>query len=216
MSCLMRSIFPFFFLTHTPVHRPPSRSLVLSIVWCSFEENAESQCEAFLAQAQSVDPSNAEVYQTLASVRTSQSRSEEAKELLLHSLTLWSPTDTSDGAWIPSFHSRLGLVRLLLEMDMDDRTEEILASLVQEDDEIVDVWYLWGFTYYRQAERAESEEERQEALADAQECLNTAIGVSFTDHGVRQTGREQDYPISTNNHPLSFSLSHTHTLLPCL
>jgi hypothetical protein len=62
----------------------------------SFEPNAEECCESFLSIALQLNPSSAEALQSLASVRVSQSRNEEAKELVLRAWELWK-TSADEG-----------------------------------------------------------------------------------------------------------------------
>jgi cytochrome c-type biogenesis protein CcmH/NrfG len=61
----------------------------------SFEPDAEQKCEAYLEQALKIDPNSVEAYQTLASVRLSQQRPDDAKQALEKSIELWSHLDAS-------------------------------------------------------------------------------------------------------------------------
>lgn len=136
-------------------------------------ESAEKQCEKYVTNALLADDTSSEALQTLASMRLSQSRMEEAKTALLTSISIWK--DQVPGAFgFPSYASRLSLVRLLLECEMMDDTLEVLQQLEHEDDEVVDLWFLFGWTYYLQGERfgdAEAEK-RQESWEDARDCLH--------------------------------------------
>lgn len=60
---------------------------------CSFEPEAEKTCEDLLNAALQADPGNPEALQTLASVRLSQQRPEDAKECLEKSWTGWKDLD---------------------------------------------------------------------------------------------------------------------------
>jgi tetratricopeptide (TPR) repeat protein len=144
---------------------------------CCFEPEAEQKCEEYLTHAQQVDPENCEVYQLLASVRLSQQRGEEAQQALSTSMELWIHKDIGDSS-IPIYDTRLSLVRLLLEMAMFDRAFSVLELLQKENDQVVDLWYLYGWTYYCLGEEEERTEEEKIALwADARECLETALKV---------------------------------------
>jgi len=57
----------------------------------SYEEDAEQRCEKYLADAARWDDKNPEVYQSLASVRLSQQRPEDADQLMQQNLALWMP-----------------------------------------------------------------------------------------------------------------------------
>ena len=55
----------------------------------SFEEDAEAKCEELLQSAIQFDPTDPEVYQTMASVRLSQERDEDAVQALDKSWSIW-------------------------------------------------------------------------------------------------------------------------------
>lgn len=57
------------------------------------EEDAEQRCEAYLQEAQHLDPTDSEVYQTLASVRLSQQRDQEAIQMLHRAWDAWKQLD---------------------------------------------------------------------------------------------------------------------------
>ncbi|CAG8461267.1 8998_t:CDS:2 [Diversispora eburnea] len=95
------------------------------------------KCEEYLNQALEIDSNNSEVYQILASVRISQQRNDEAKSALLKSLDIWS-------------HLEPAL--------------SVLEILQKENDQIVDLWYLYGWCYYCMS---------QAHLEDARDCLIT-------------------------------------------
>jgi cytochrome c-type biogenesis protein CcmH/NrfG len=67
--------------------------LSLSLYLSSFDPAAESNCEELLKSALQVDPENTEALQTLASVRMSQQRPEEAKEILEKAWSSWKDMD---------------------------------------------------------------------------------------------------------------------------
>lgn len=146
----------------------------------SFEPEAEQKCEEYLAQAQQVDPENPEVYQLLASVRLSQSRNEDACAALQKSMSLWTDKELGDPA-IPIYDSRLALVKLLLEVGMFEQAFMVLEGLQKENEQVVDLWYLYGWAYYCLGEDAaeRSEEERQGHWEDARDCLETAVKVKI-------------------------------------
>lgn len=120
----------------------------------SFENSAEEQAEVFIAEAlslweasESKDPT---VLQTLASIRISQLRLEEAREALSASLELWHDHDLDgeEDAPIPDFATRVSLSRLLMEAGMEKEAINVLDRLVAEDDNSVEAWYLGGWCLY--------------------------------------------------------------------
>ncbi|KAJ2497390.1 hypothetical protein GGH96_005154 [Coemansia sp. RSA 1972] len=162
---------------------------------CCFESDAEAKCEEFLKLGVEADPECPEVYQTMASVRLSQNQPENARECVAKSMALWAHKDQNDPTQIPSYENRLALVRLLLELDDKDSALNVMERLQKEDDESVDLWYLYGWTYYLQGEEAEAKgENKTEVFASAHECFNQAIKLAtlqeFENDGLVDHARE--------------------------
>ncbi|CAG8825355.1 3829_t:CDS:2, partial [Gigaspora rosea] len=129
-----------------------SLSHKISTALCSMTEiyltdYAESKCEDYLNKALEIDPTNPEVYQLLASVRLSQQRNEEAKIALEKSLSLWINLEPGNQS-IPSYETRISLIKLLLELSQYTQALSVLEILQKEDDQVVDIWYLYGWCYY--------------------------------------------------------------------
>lgn len=118
----------------------------------SWEEDAEQKCEALVTEATMVAPGFAEPWQTLASVRISQVRFEDAKAALQRSLELWKDLPPED-VNVPDFPTRVSLARLLMEAEMEEEAIEVLERLVGEDDSSVEVWYLGGWGLYIMGEK---------------------------------------------------------------
>ncbi|KAI1160524.1 TPR domain-containing protein [Nemania serpens] len=118
----------------------------------SWEEDAEQRCESLTTEATMVAPDFAETWQTLANVRISQSRFDDAKAALNRSIELWKDLPPEDPS-VPDFPSRVGLSRLLMEVEMEQEAIEVLERLVSEDDQSVEVWYLGGWGLYVMGEK---------------------------------------------------------------
>ncbi|KAE9968494.1 hypothetical protein BLS_005846 [Venturia inaequalis] len=119
----------------------------------SWDDNeAEEQCNKAMEEALCVAPDRPETLQTVASVRISQSKLEEAREHLRNSLDLWKDLDPED-TQVPDFPTRISLSRLLMEAEMEEEANEVLERLVAEDDESVEAWYLGGWCLYLIAQR---------------------------------------------------------------
>ncbi|WPG99748.1 putative assembly chaperone of rpl4 [Acrodontium crateriforme] len=120
----------------------------------SWEDDAEARCENLVTQAMSVeDETSPEVLQTLASVRLSQERKEDARSALERSIATWKDLEPEDPA-VPDFATRISLARLLMEAELDHRAMFVLQRLIQEDDQSVEAWYLGGWCQYLIAERS--------------------------------------------------------------
>ncbi|KAI0398608.1 hypothetical protein F5Y17DRAFT_411263 [Xylariaceae sp. FL0594] len=118
----------------------------------SWEEDAEQRCEALTTEATMIAPDFAETWQTLANVRISQSRFDDARAALTRSIELWRDLAPEDPA-VPDFPSRVALARLLMEVEMEQEAIEVLERLVLEDDQSVEVWYLGGWGLYVMGEK---------------------------------------------------------------
>ena len=122
-----------------------------------WEDNAEARCEALVTEALLVAPDRPEVLQTLASVRISQTRFDDARSALRRSLATWKHLPPED-AEVPDFPTKISLCRLLIEASLRDNAMEVLDRLVLEDDQSVEAWYLGGWCQYliveAQTERA--------------------------------------------------------------
>ncbi|CAG8436635.1 6370_t:CDS:2 [Ambispora gerdemannii] len=142
---------------------------------CCFESDAESRCESYLNRAIEIDKSNPEVYQVLASVRLSQQRKEDAKLALENSINLWINAEPGmySNAIMPTYAARISLVKLLLELSQYNRALTVLDGLQKEDDEMIELWYLYGWSYYCMGEDASNDEEKSSNWEDARDCLNT-------------------------------------------
>ncbi|KAI0197781.1 TPR domain-containing protein [Astrocystis sublimbata] len=143
----------------------------------SWEEDCEQRCESLTTEATMVAPDFAETWQTLANVRISQSRMDEAKAALNRSLELWKDLPPEDPS-VPHFPSRVGLSRLLMEVGMDQEAIEVLERLVGEDDESVEVWYLGGWSLFVTGEKQKenkAEEDYKASWISSRVWLNQCL-----------------------------------------
>jgi tetratricopeptide (TPR) repeat protein len=146
----------------------------------SWEDEAEARCSEAVEEAVRVAPANPEALQTMASVRISQCRLDEARELLRKSMALWQDLPAGSTK-VPDFAVRISLVRLLMDADMERDAAAVLDRLVLEDDTSVEAWYLGGWcanvtaTKARAANGASDPADEEELLKRAkkwlQECL---------------------------------------------
>jgi predicted Zn-dependent protease len=121
----------------------------------SWEDDAEARCENLITQAMAAeDETSPEILQTLASVRLSQEKKEDAQAALTRSMTVWKDLDPEDPA-IPDFATRISLSRLLMEAELESNAMDVLERLVSEDDESVEAWYLGGWCQHLIAKKTE-------------------------------------------------------------
>ena len=152
----------------------------------SWEEDAEQRCEALVTEAVALCPDRPGVLQTLANVRISQERDEEARSILRTSMESWSGplgkktiegeiVDAEDDGTLPEFATRISLVRLLMEVGMEQEAVQVCGRLVSEDDESVEAWYLNGWGQILLAEKTQDDEEVMKLKKSARESLATAL-----------------------------------------
>ena len=128
----------------------------------SWEDDAEERCESLITEAMTVeDETSAEVFQTLASVRLSQERKDDAQAALKRSIDTWKDIEPEDPG-VPDFATRISLSRLLMEAEMESEAIEVLNRLVQEDDQSVEAWYLGGWCQNLIAEQEMSQTSQTE------------------------------------------------------
>ena len=152
----------------------------------SWEEDAEQRCEALVTEAVALCPDRPGVLQTLANVRISQERDEEARSILRTSMESWSGSlgkktiddvvvDAEDDGTLPDFATRISLVRLLMEVGMEQEAVQVCERLVSEDDESVEAWYLNGWGQILLAEKTQDDEGVLKLKKSARESLATAL-----------------------------------------
>lgn len=157
----------------------------------SWEEDAEQKCEALVTEATIVAPEFAEPWQTLANVRISQQRMEDARAALKRSLDLWKDLPPEDAS-VPDYPTRVSLARLLMEADMDVEAIEVLERLVGEDDTSVEVWYLGGWGLYLMGEKQKNGETKAENGDGESWKVSWISSRQWLSHSLRLFG-QQDY-----------------------
>ncbi|KAL8992204.1 MAG: hypothetical protein Q9169_007282 [Polycauliona sp. 2 TL-2023] len=147
----------------------------------SWEPDAESRCESLVTEAILIAPESPETLQTLANVRISQERMDEAKKALAESLALWRELPSGNEG-VPEFPTRISLARLLMEVGMEADAMRVLERLTEEDDSSVEAWYLGGWCAYLFVERSRSaqnsaalEPEDEDSLMFSRDWLKTSL-----------------------------------------
>uniref|UniRef100_T1J8Q4 phosphopyruvate hydratase n=1 Tax=Strigamia maritima TaxID=126957 RepID=T1J8Q4_STRMM len=117
--------------------------------------NAEEQCRCFIEKAILTDPLNPDAYQLMSSFYLVIVDHDKAREMMDKSLSLWLPLyqavrdgheELADGVELCplSYSCRINAVKNCLELTQFEEAEVILNGLVEENDEVCDVWYLLG------------------------------------------------------------------------
>lgn len=95
------------------------------------EEEAEEACENAISRA--LEYGSVEAHRVAAELRLVQGRQEEARK---HATSLIdTTTDTS-------YDARRAIVKIFIELQMYPEAITFAETLLQEDDEVLDVWYL--------------------------------------------------------------------------
>lgn len=119
------------------------------------EANAEANCEALITRALLLTPSPyASTLQTLASIRLSQTRLQDAQSALTRSLAQWEDLPP-EHMHVPDFPTRISLARLLMEAEMEKKALDVAERLVDDDEESVEAWYLGGWCLFLMGEKEE-------------------------------------------------------------
>lgn len=153
----------------------------VSVAYCSIaeiyltdlcmEEGAADKCREFIERALHYHHDNPEALQLMASYLFSTERNQEGKEYLLKSVGMWLPAQKQSAASstseedvqddIPPYESRITTSKLLIESEEYEMAVDVLEGLLEEDDEVVQVWYLSGWVCYLQWEKAKEQQERE-------------------------------------------------------
>ncbi|TPX17460.1 uncharacterized protein E0L32_003103 [Thyridium curvatum] len=132
----------------------------------SWEADCEAACEGLVTEATMLAPESADVWQTVASVRISQSREDDARAALGRSLEAWQALAPDDPS-VPAFPMRVALVRLLMTVGLLEKAIEVVERLVKEDDQSVEVWYLGGYGLFLIGEALKKAEEEKKGGDDS-------------------------------------------------
>ncbi|XP_070823505.1 uncharacterized protein [Chaetodon trifascialis] len=143
------------------------------------EEGAGDKCREFIERALQYHYDNPEALQLMASYLFSTERNQEGREYLLKSVGLWLPAQKQSAASssteqemqndIPPYESRITTAKLLIESEEYEMAVDVLEGLLEEDDEVVQVWYLSGWVCYLQFEKAKEQQEREGREATEEE-----------------------------------------------
>ncbi|RSH94992.1 hypothetical protein EHS25_000077 [Saitozyma podzolica] len=131
------------------------RCLVAMIeIWMSdlcMEDAAEANCEALVTRALGVAPEDVEVRLALASIRMSQSRADEARDVVLGLFNEMEGKEPFDPT-LPSLPARLNLARQLLEHSLHLEALDTITTAREEDELNVEAAYLEGWAWFLRAE----------------------------------------------------------------
>jgi tetratricopeptide (TPR) repeat protein len=162
----------------------------------SWEDDAEARCEAAVTEALLFAPTNPEPLQTLASIRISQLRHDDAKAALARSIELWKDLDPDDPK-VPDYSTRISLSRLLMEVELEDEAIEVLERLIGENDGSVEAWYLGGWCLHLLAGKQKAKGEVDTATSSLrtsrnwlENCLKLYTVLEYEDERLKEHADE--------------------------
>jgi tetratricopeptide (TPR) repeat protein len=126
-----------------------------------YDENAEQLCSSFIEEALQLAPLHFEALQSLASLRLSQQRPDDAKEAMLKSVAQWKDLEFEER---PLMDIRINGLKMLLEVGELDLCADLVEFMLEEDDENVELWYLRGFC-------ASADGDNEEAVSAVERAL---------------------------------------------
>ncbi|XP_017551271.2 probable assembly chaperone of rpl4 [Pygocentrus nattereri] len=170
----------------------------VSVAFCSIaeifftdlcmEEGAAERCKEAIEKALHYDQHNPEALQLMASYLFSVEKSEEGRDYLIKSVSSWLPSlqkkekslasseqpdEEEEPAQmiVPPYESRITTAKLLIEAEEFEMATEVLEGLLEEDDEVVQVWYLLGWLFYLQLDKPDPTEDAESIRKSARTHL---------------------------------------------
>ncbi|KZP00475.1 TPR-like protein [Calocera viscosa TUFC12733] len=144
-----------------------------------FEPEAEASCEEILRQALGTDPDNTEALLSLASVRMSQQRPDDAEQCVRKVWSMWEEI-AADSPSHPTPPTLLSFARLCLELELFDLALSSISRTLEMDDTEVEAWYLEGWCFWLMSQGDEvrkpwEDMTKEDMLRDARDCLDTCL-----------------------------------------
>ncbi|KAM4601489.1 uncharacterized protein ACJ7VT_021218 [Polymixia lowei] len=144
------------------------------------EEGASDKCRESIEKALHYHHDNPEALQLMANYLFSAERNQEGRDYLMRSVGAWLPALRQREAplvteeehmqnEIPLYECRITTAKLLVETEEYETAVDVLEGLLEEDDEVVQVWYLSGWVCYLQMERARDQRARDQKEATDEE-----------------------------------------------
>lgn len=140
---------------------------------------AEAECEQAIQRAlESSNGESLDAHRVAADLRLVQGRSEDAKK---HAERLHGLLTTSSTPHGLSYDTRITISKLFIELGMHSPAISVLEGLLQEEDEVSDVWYLLALA-----------SQQAEMTSDAVEAAESGLGLL---ERMREAGMEVDAEI---------------------
>eukprot|EP00033_Pygsuia_biforma_P001586 GCRY01001785.1.p1 GENE.GCRY01001785.1~~GCRY01001785.1.p1 ORF type:complete len:303 (+),score=85.16 GCRY01001785.1:3-911(+) len=122
------------------------------------EPDAEAMCGEYLNKANELSPQNYEVLQLLANYKLCQCQPEEALTILEQSIGLWVAQQGREEGDSPSVEFKTDTLKYLIELEQYERAVELASTLLEEEDSIAEIWYLYALAKFHTKEYEEARE----------------------------------------------------------
>lgn len=109
--------------------------------------NAEKTCETLLEKGLQIEPQNLDCLQNLANIRIMRARDEEAFDILKQ-VCEGMLQKQNDGQNLPSIDFRKQTARLLQVLEKFKMAVKVLDTVIGDDDEDAETWYLLAFSHF--------------------------------------------------------------------
>jgi tetratricopeptide (TPR) repeat protein len=169
----------------------------LCLAWCAVgelwmtdlcdEPEAENECEKALSNALGAGYEGPEAHHSIASMKLSQNRPDEALKSALEAAKRLKSCDP-----LPDYGARVSFSKVLLECGLAEEASEVLHDLIDEADEDVETWFLLGCAYFQMdppdLDIAKQHLERAHGML---EKVREALGDDFTYEQQEKLVRDQ-------------------------
>lgn len=159
---------------------------------CCDEPNAETQCEEYINKAIEADGENPEAYQLKASFYLSKDNKQEALVMIKKSVSLWLPkyeaveqgnlteeeNDPVEAVSL-SYDARIAAAKILTEVEEYETAVTVLESLLDENEDDPQIWYMIGWANYLQGE-----DYKANARFYLKKCKEVYTKTQYEDEGI--------------------------------
>ncbi len=165
------------------------------LVFPSFEDEAPSQCDALISRALKISPDDIDVRLSLASIRMSESKPEEAKAIVVKAAEqvlaqverqqevdddeaqeTMDEDEDEDELDFPPIPTRHLLSRSLLEHDLYTSALRVIDTIRNEDELDVEGCYLEGWAWYCRGEALGAEGDEAEKVKQDSKIHDDELG----------------------------------------
>lgn len=140
------------------------------------EENAEKECTRFLSEAIKIAPTNIDALRTIGNLRMIQGNKQQAikhtKDAYQHLINA-----VDQGKPVPEFLSRTELAKQLYELQLWSDATELFCALLDEDEQIGELWLYAGVSSINLAKTIKNKAEAHDLLFHAAQYFHNCARI---------------------------------------